>query len=798
MEKEDIQRALEREMIGRGVDRFRRHWDADVNRGDVSRQDAVKEMIEYQIEPLAKAIDGVRGRALAGRAGRKSVIIAALSSLESEVLAFMTAKEVINGLTIKAAYGTTQRILGKAVNDQILCQKLAEQDETAIEWVERECKRRKINTRHHKERYMRKMAQHRGAKHRDWTAAERIQVGAALIELFVQATGLCEIGHVRTGKKTKAVLQARPALLEWIDRRNDILALLQPEMLPMVVRPRAWEADCTTGGYLEHKVPLVKGTEENPEHLAALRASDTSAVREAVGHMDRTPYTINHEVLAIMEGFQERNWTIPGLEGAVELELPPKPLDIETNEEARKEYSIKARNVHEHNAAAVSMRLTFQRTLAIAQRFENERVLYFPNQLDFRGRVYPMPNHLNPQGPDFVRALLEFANERAVDHKALWWLKVNLANLFGEDKLTLEERAVWAEKHIQQVLDVANNPMGNLWWTTADKPWQFLAACFDWAWVERAGVSTIRVSMDGSCNGIQHFAALLLDPVAARAVNLADNPAPRDIYQEVADVVTSSLRFETDPQKRFWADNFLHLGIDRKICKRSVMVMPYGGTYSSTLKYVEQECRERCYQDSFGDDWPQAVVYLSRLVYDGTRTVVKSGAEVMDWLQSVAKAANTAKRHLRWTTPTGFVAEQKYVKYETKLVTTYLDGEAVRRTWDYDPTDKIDALRSRNGISPNYVHSMDAAAMMMAVNKAAARGVSSFHCIHDDFGTHAADTQCLYESLREAFVEMYSEDQLLRTFGQFTKILPNDFVPLPPERGGFDLNEVLRSRYFFS
>lgn len=47
--------------------------------------------------------------------------------------------------------------------------------------------------------------------------------------------------------------------------------------------------------------------------------------------------------------------------------------------------------------------------LSIAMSFKNVDQIYFPHNMDFRGRVYPIPPHLNHMGADVNRGLLEFA-----------------------------------------------------------------------------------------------------------------------------------------------------------------------------------------------------------------------------------------------------------------------------------------------------------------------------------------------------------------------------------------------------
>lgn len=51
------------------------------------------------------------------------------------------------------------------------------------------------------------------------------------------------------------------------------------------------------------------------------------------------------------------------------------------------------------------------------------------------------------------------------------------------------------------------------------------------------------VHQDGSCNGLQHYAALGGDAAGAAAVNLAPLDRPQDVYSAVAQLVRIHLSY---------------------------------------------------------------------------------------------------------------------------------------------------------------------------------------------------------------------------------------------------------------
>jgi len=786
---EEVQRALEFEQSDRGVERFRMAWAKAMSRGDVGDQPAVKSVIAHHIESTSEAVQDWIDHCKAGRPGPKAKYFKYFPALDADTLAYLTARTVINGLVCKYSYTTIQKELGAAVEDEWRIAKLAEHDPSAIDWVQREVKRRNLTARHMQRAYYHRMAKHRGAVHNPWSSAVKIQVGAILIDLFQQATRLIKVVTIRDGVKQKKLIEVTPQLVSWVIDANDRMALDSPVFMPMVVPPRKWQDG--QGGYLTVDLHPVKGRPDQTIPPEVERALDL---------MNSTVYQVNCKVLEVLKWAVENHDRLGVLDMDF-VEIPAKPEDIKTNEKARLDYRKQARDAHDRNNAAASVAMTVRRVIDVAERFANYDKLWFPCEVDFRGRVYPIPTDLNPQGPDYSRGLLQFAEGKFLDTTgAMLWHRVHGANMFGEDKLTLAERSNWVEEHRSQILSVAADPYSNLWWTEAEKPFQFLQWCLDFDEVQRGGPSKIRVSMDGSCNGIQHFSGMLRDPVAAKAVNLAANKKPEDIYQQVADRVQQRMSAEADPALREYARVFLaHAIVDRKVCKRAVMVMPYGGTFKSTMNYVGDEVRARLRDDNpFGDDIGKAANYLAKHVHEATREVVTSGALVMGWFQECAKLVSKAGKHLSWRTPTGFIAEQHYVKSSFKLVKTYLSGNSVVQTRDYEPTGKVDRDSSRNGISPNFVHSLDASAMMKTVIASAGQGVTAFHCIHDDFGTHAADTPTLSRVLREEFVRMYEEHNVLAEFKEYVEADTGVFLPDPPRLMDFDLREVLRSDYFFS
>lgn len=164
--------------------------------------------------------------------------------------------------------------------------------------------------------------------------------------------------------------------------------------------------------------------------------------------------------------------------------------------------------------------------------------------MDFRGRVYPIPPHLNHLGSDLARSMLVFAESRPLGQNGLDWLKLHLVNLTGLKKRdSVYDRLVFANEIMDKILDSADNPLtGKMWWAESEEPWQTLACCMEIANAHRSENpeeyrSHFPVHQDGSCNGLQHYAALGRDSAGAFSVNLAPASVPQDVYMAVAVLV---------------------------------------------------------------------------------------------------------------------------------------------------------------------------------------------------------------------------------------------------------------------
>lgn len=819
---------LEAEMIEDGRHRY---WDRVLRArpgtdsegrqrlGEESRTPASQCLLRSALNPIRDGVVAFIAKAESGKAGRRHMAVKHLKLVDPETVSFIAIKRCLDSFSVAPDLTNLCIKIGRALEDEVRL-RLWEKDRP---WLLKAIRSRFATKTFH---FHRRVLNTLGARYgvdmgEPWSKNEALQCGSALLTIVIEQTGLFEVVTMRTADGNPR-LHVHPTAetAEWVRKCDASAQFLYPTYMPTIVMPKPWEGP-TGGGYhygLARKLRLVKN--RNRGYQSDLRAHDLSKVYRSINALQETPWQINHAILRHLLPAAKSGTAFAGLPDT-RVETPiPAPADIPRDRELRTAeqqerlvtWKSQARAVHEGNMDRRQKGLVLARTIAIAEKYADEESLFFPYTLDFRGRAYPAASFLQPQGCDYQKALLMFAEGKALGEDGAPWLAIHGANLMSEDpetgqkvdKGTLQERIDWVVLNEHRILAAAADPDASEWWTKADSPWQFLAFCFEWAGFKREGeafVSYLPVALDGSCNGLQHFSAMLRDEVGGAAVNLIPHERPADIYMEVCKAALGVVSASEAPEAQAWLASGQ---IDRGLCKRPVMTMPYGSKKFGIRDQILQELRSRGFVFHEGKDqsdgWAESG-FLSGVIWDAIASVVVKAREAMDWLQACARVAAGEGLPIQWETPDGFPVLQDYRETHTKQVKTQVAGKLLwPKLKEEDAT--LSKHRQQNGIAPNFVHSMDGCAMRSCVNLALERGIDSFAMIHDSYATHAADTEVFYGHIRAAFVEMYTSQDVLAAFRD--KIISQvaeerrHLIPALPEPGSLDLTRVLESDFFFA
>jgi DNA-directed RNA polymerase len=798
----------ERLQVDLGVQRYRSEKPLPWRDGAGAQKEETdlppgKKLLIDSIKPVAEAFEEWRNKANSGAAGRRHTAVPYLQTIHPYQAAYIAARTIINGATMRETFNTLTSNVGRAIEKHLDFVRFEQEQPKLFNVIERQLE--KSTSAKHRNGVLRAGMRLAKLDVGEWDSATYLRVGEVLFDLFVTNTGLVET-YTTTKTKHRRLLRVKPteACIAWLEKQHGRCELLSPIYLPMVVPPRKW-TNPFDGGYLDSQysgIPLVKT--RNRQYLEDLSHVEMPKVYDAVNAVQETPWRVNKAVLGVMREVWDGGGSLGGLPAREDLPLPARPADIDTNPESLKAWKQRAARVYEQNARLRSKRLAQMQKLWMAEKFADEEAIYFPHSMDFRGRLYPVVPFVNPQGDDSGKSLIEFAEGKRLGEYGGYWLAVHIANLFGVDKASFDDRVAWTQENEELILDSAMRPLdGNRFWTQADSPYCALAACFEWAGFRIQGedyVSHLPIALDGSCSGIQHFSAMLRDSVGGAAVNLLPQEKPADIYTQVAKAVQAAVDKSPDPDANPWKDG----KVVRKIAKQPTMTLSYGATERGMQGQIENALHK------LDEDHPggylegtsnrEASVYMAGMVYRTIGDVVVAARTAMDWLKKVARIAAEDGLPIRWTTPVGFPVVQEYKRSASRRVNCFVGGQRHYVTIS-EQEERLDRRRQASGISPNFVHSLDAAHLMSTVVTCKEHGINSFAMIHDSFGTHAGNIDEMAFILRQCFIEQYTPNILEKFREEIASQLPEKLakkLPKVPKMGTLELEAVLDSQYFFA
>ena len=807
----DFLNQKELEKIGneRGKHRTNKRRLSHIEREDESVTSYGKVLVANLIRPYAEAISEWVEQASSNVHSKTPIALQKISQIEDpKVTALIALKHIMNTITTTKNLTATAIKLGGRIETEISLKNFKNLNPELYAVVKKDLDKRSFNYAYKRRKYREVAKKDEVVSWEEWSTTERLHTGMQLITLMVESVGLIEIGTDQHKHKTFKVIRQTAFTKKWIQDRNSFNELLNPEYLPMVLAPKSVVDGQVQGhGYWTSEMPeldLVK--QRGKKFTNELENHDMPEVTSAVNLMQSTAYRINTFILEVMQNAWDKSLSIGGMPPIENLDIPQKPYDIDTNKEALFEYKKACVIVHTENNRMSSKRMLYAKIINLAEQFKEYVTMYFPIQLDFRGRAYCVPAFLNYQSINGAKALLNFSQGKAItkENRGVFWLSVHGANMWGNDKVTFEDREKWTYDNADWIKACAEDPIGNRQWEDADNAFQFLAFCDEWNRYTKEGdgfISHIPVNVDGSCNGLQIYSLLLKDKVAGSLVNCVPNNVPQDIYGLVKNEVIKNAEKKSAEGEEL-ATKWLDYGVKRSTCKRPVMTLTYGSTRYACTDFVLEDLTKRKDKGEMHpfDDLFKPSTYLSKLIWQSIGENLKSAKEGMRYLQDIAKVVAKEGVPIHWVTPVGFPVYQYYPEMKSRRVETHLMGQVIQSTIR-EAKPETDKMKQRNSCPANYVHSLDSACMIRTVNIARAKGIENFCNVHDSFATHACDIDKLNESIREAFVSIFSKDLLSDFKAKVSETLSDEAIAELPDRpkdGELDLDLLHKCKYFFA
>jgi DNA-directed RNA polymerase len=603
-----------------------------------------------------------------------------------------------------------------------------------------------------------------------WGSSNRTKLGGWLLDCIMQSSGWFTKDMHQVGRKRIQYVIPTPEFLEIKDQIMRDAELFSPLAWPMLIEPNNWEHD-RQGGYILNEV--MRG------HDMVRRGNPTSIQGDKpldfLNKIQKVAYRLNPFTVGVAEELDRLERAVGKFLPIVHHDLPPKPVDIATNKEARHDYNRRAAEVHNLQAQEFRKSCRTRMTMEAVARFKDRDKFYIPWSFDYRGRAYPIPAFLTPQDTDFGKSLLTFAEGSYMTPEAEDWLAFQVATTYGLDKATMSDRLSWVKENTHIISCVASDPIKHIHkWEAADEPWQFLAACDEYYHCVLKcdrHFTHLPVATDATCSGLQILAGLARDKSTAKLVNVLPSASPQDAYAVVSTTATP------------YCPNSIRIHMDRKVVKRVVMTVPYNAKPFSNRGYIRDALKEKGVEID-KDDLTKTVVAVRNAMDE----VVPGPMAVMSWIESeVAKAIDRGEKELAWTTPSGFVVTQKLMKKKTEQVELQLMGRC-KLTVAVDDDDKVDKQHHKNATAPNLIHSLDASLLHLS----ALRFDAPIALIHDSVLCRATDMSSLSAIVRETYMHLFAEHDYLRDFAHQIGAETE-----PPIIGDLEPESVIESTYFF-
>lgn len=809
------QLALEQAMIDRGATAYLRAQRNAEEHGRGADLDYATKLMSNFILPLVDALMAELSKPGVTKYGRAKSL---LRRIAPEQAMFIALKGMFNSFTIDESVASTASRIGTMVEDQIRFARFQEMHANYYDEIIKDFKRKGTKDYRYMHRVLVAKANDQTDQWIAWTPMEKVDVGMRLLDIIMKETDLAEkytIHTVKAGKKRlDVVIKPTASAQQWINDHEAMKQFMYPDRTPCVIPPDPW-ISLYQGGYytpqLRQYTPMVKASGKLQRRY--LNQKSMPKVIEAINTVQETAWQVNDKILTVIRAVWAQNLGI-GMPRSDKFEVPPSPFPdrdkatfTEQENERFTDWKREAAEIYTKEKDRIAKSFQVTRILRLANDYAKYPSFWYVWYADFRGRLYTATAGFSPQGPDIAKGLLKFSEGKRLGARGLYWLRVHIANRFGYDKEHYDIRVKWTLEHEREILACADDPLSNRWWGDADKPYQFLAACIEYKEAMALGalhgysaedyVSHLPIGLDGSCNGLQNFSAMLRDPIGGAATNLIPNEKPSDIYTEVGRVAYRKLvGLGGEGMADIWiryADTYGSTGsLPRGLTKRPVMTLPYGSTRQSCTNYIflsVLDTDRKFFPGAF-----KASTWLTPIIWEAIGEVVVAARVAMDWLQKCAWAMAKANIPLVWKTADDFIIVQDTKKIESVQIRTQLLGEFKVRVGNV--TNELDPYKQRSGVSPNFVHSQDACHLRETVRRGRAAGITSFAVIHDDFGTHACDTDTLHACLREAFVEMYEAFDPLAFFKAAQEARGGSLPPVPP-KGTLDIRDVLKAPHFF-
>lgn len=504
------------------------------------------------------------------------------------------------------------------------------------------------------------------------------------------------------------------------------IPVMTGSLMPMVVPPRDWKANEKHGGYLSDKFKLI------------LNKGDDFQEENAIKHLN----TLQQIEWRISPNALKANPVQFWVDSAVKKGTAEGPAFHVAKQ--KKEFYNKALNYYK------------------------EETVYLPWNMDFRSRTYAKGYIVNSQGDKITKGTLIPKNSKKFTERGLYWQTVNIANLFGDDKLTFQDRFDKYSKSPDELREAVEE---------ADSPIEYMNAIDSLEEAQLTGSADSLVYMDASNQALQMYAILTGDRRTAEACNLANGNNRADAYAMFSDRIN----------KRLNTDFFT-----RNHTKWALMTAMYG------KMDITSEIFKVMFPGENQTDCHIAVAEQFNLSFDNEENrCLEFDAIVNHALEDIAPRAietmniilghhDARAKVIKWKTTNGFKVQfDVKEKMQYDFAYTFKNGYMFSLAGSYTRYNCSDSSRA---LAPNVIHSFDGYVASEVVNRMKERGLF-ITTIFDAFGCHANDVDVMMEIYEDILVELLDSNELSRVLSEITR------RKITIEKGDLNETDIRKSVY---
>jgi len=371
------------------------------------------------------------------------------------------------------------------------------------------------------------------------------------------------------------------------------------------------------------------------------------------------------------------------------------------------------------------------------------RKFYFQWKYDFRGRMYSTGYDINLQGDKYRKGIVNPTMQNfegyEITEDTTKWIKVDIANQLGLDKLSFQERF----NQINEKIDILESLQEQ-----AESPKEYQKAVEGLRIAEKGLVPNSMVYLDASNQALQLYAVLTGDLKTAATCNLANGNKMADAYQLLANAMNKHMNLQC---------------FTRKNCKKSLMTTMYGKMDGWT-EILEAMYPRMNYQiQLFARDYNLEIVInkdtgigtipaLTNAFKEAMLDIAPKAVATMEAIQSLNKEGIGT---YKWTLPDGF-----NVKYDVKVEENKIIEATLKKGWKLTVCvnkQYYKASKFNRGMSPNIIHSVDGWVAREMIRRMNGKFITT---IHDAFACHPNDVRLMRKNYADIMVELLHSDML--------------------------------------